>query len=384
MLSPNLFRWIHTQAELKRVADELGTAKELAVDTETDNLHAFHAQLCLIQIATDNEIFLVDGLSKKLDFQVLAPIFENLQTTKYFHSASSDLSFLLTKKLRVQGLFDTQRAALYLQKPKLGLAWLTENYLGISLDKTQQRANFARRPLPDKALSYAASDVRFLLQLGRLLKAECLQKNLLEEVLLDCLRLEDEATVPPEPGEGFVFRQAARLSATQQRLAKNIAHRLHTARLQWAKGKNKPFGQILSNQSLHAIAHAMPTSLEALQKLPGIQKSFVTQWGACTLQYIEEARQAPADTWGEASSFQEASSKALEKQIRKRAEALHKFREKELSAHPLSPSQVLSNALIEHLAECPPTTPEALLRFPYFGNKRFRHYGLRLLKLLNP
>jgi len=380
MLSQTLFSWVHTQAELERVVHALGEARELAVDTETDNFHAFHARLCLIQIATDKDIFLVDALSKQLDLQLLSPIFENLHTTKYFHAAGSDLSFLLTKKLRVRGLFDTQRAALYLQKPKLGLAWLTEDYLGISLDKTHQRANFAKRPLPDNVLSYAASDVRFLLQLGRLLKADCLHKNLLEEVLLDCLRLEDEATVPTQPGEGFVFRQAARLSAAQQHLAQSIAHRLHAARLQWAKEKNKPFGQILSNQSLHAIAHAAPTSLDALQKLPGIQKNFVTQLGACVLEQIEEAKKAPFGALGGGAS----SSKELEKHIRKRAEALHKFREKELAAHPLSPSQVLTNALIEQLAQCPPQTPEALLRFPYFGNKRFRHYGPRLLELLGP
>jgi ribonuclease D len=379
MLSQNLFCWVCTQAELEHVAHELNAAKELAVDTETDNLHAFHARLCLIQIATDKNIFLVDGLSKKLDFQILAPAFENLHITKYFHSASSDLSFLLTKKLRVLGLFDTQRAALYLQKPKLGLAWLTQDYLGISLDKAQQRANFARRPLPDKVLSYAASDVRFLLQLGRLLKAECLQKNLLEEVLLDCLRLETEAQKPIEPGEGFVFRQAAHLSAAQQHISKNIAHRLHTARLKWAQAKNKPFGQILSNHSLQAIAHAAPTSPEALQKLPGVQKNFVTQFGACVLQHIEAAKQTAFN----ASADSTFPSKELERLLRKRTEALHKFRAQELSSHPLSPSQILTNTLIERLAECPPTTPEELLRFPYFGNKRFRQYGSRLLALLN-
>jgi len=380
MLSQNPCCWVNTQAELERIAHKLGTARELAVDTETDNLYVFHARLCLIQMATDEEIFLVDGLSKKLDFQVLAPIFENLHTTKYFHSAGSDLSFLLTKKLRVRGLFDTQRAALYLQKPKLGLAWLTQEYLGISLDKAQQRANFAKRPLPEKVLTYAASDVRFLLPLGRLLKAECLQKNLLEEVLLDCLRLENQAAAPTEPGEGFVFRQAARLSAAQQHFAHNIAHRLHAARLKWAKEKNKPFGQILSNQSLHAIAHALPTSLEALQKLPGIQKNFVAQWGACVLQHIEEARQTPFKASTQAAS----PSKESERLVRKRIEALHKFRDKELSVHPLSPSQVLTNTLIECLAESPPTTLEELLRFPYFGNKRFRQYGLRIWELLNP
>jgi len=380
MLSQNLFCWVHTQAELERVTQELGKARELAVDTETDNFHAFRPKLCLIQIATDKDIFLVDALSKKLNLQTLAPVFENLQITKYFHSASSDLSFLLSKKLRVLGLFDTQRAALYLQKPKLGLAWITQDYLGISLDKTEQRANFSKRPLPDKVLRYAADDVRFLLQLGRLLKTECLQKNLLEEVLLDCLRLEEETAVPTEPGEGFLFHQPTHLPMKQQHICKNIAHRLHTARLQWAKEKNKPFGQILSNQSLRAIALIVPTDLEALEKLPGMQKNFVTQFGNGVLQHIEEAKQ----TKFRISANTPSSSQELEQRVRKRAEALHAFRAQELSAHPLSPQQVLTNTLIERLAESPPTTFEELLRFPYFGNKRFRQYGLRLLALLNP
>ncbi|MCL2012908.1 MAG: HRDC domain-containing protein [Cystobacterineae bacterium] len=380
MLSPNLCRLVHTQTELEHVLSKLNTAKELAVDTESDNLYAFRARLCLIQIATDEEIFLVDALSEHLDPQILAPVFENPQITKYFHSASGDLSFLLTKQLHVLGLFDTQRAAAYLKKPKLGLAWLTENYLGISLDKAQQRANFAKRPFSDEVLHYAASDVRFLLQLGRLLKAECLQKNSLEEVLLDCLRLENEAREPANPGERFVFYPPSHLSIAQQHLANKIAHFLNAARLRWAKRKKKPFGQVLSNQSLYAIAYAAPTSLEELQEIPGIRRDFIARFGAWVLKQIEEIKQTELDASDEATL---PYKRDIALPVQRRIDALRKFRTQELSTCPLAPQQILTNTLIERLAEYPPDTPEELLRFPYFGNKRFRLYGSRLLDLLN-
>ncbi|MCL2314390.1 MAG: HRDC domain-containing protein [Proteobacteria bacterium] len=381
MLLPNSFCWVHSQTELEYVVNQLNTARELAVDTESDNLHAFRPKLCLIQIATDTDIFLVDGLSSELHLQILAPIFENPHITKYFHSATGDLSFLLSKQLRVLGLFDTQRAAIYLQKPKLGLAPLTEDYLGVSLDKSCQRANFAKRPLSDEILLYAASDVRFLLQLGRILKNECLQKNLLEEVLLDCLRIENESREPPEPAEGFVFRPSALLPLRQQHLAVKIAQCLHAARLRWAKRKKRPFGQILSNQSLYAIAYAAPANLEALQNLPGMQKNFVNQFGSWVLKQIEEIQQTKLNLLENAIPPQ----KEVAPDIQKRIDALRKFRAQEASASGLAPQQILNNTLVERLAENPPETPEALLRFPYFGNKRFHLYGPRILELLaNP
>ncbi|MCL2625849.1 MAG: HRDC domain-containing protein [Cystobacterineae bacterium] len=379
MLLPNSFCLVHSQTELEYVVGQLGSARELAVDTESDNLHAFRPKLCLIQIATDSDIFLIDGLSPELNLQLLAPVFENPHITKYFHSATGDLSFLLSQQLHVLGLFDTQRAAIYLQKPKLGLAPLTQDYLGISLDKSCQKANFAKRPLSDEILLYAASDVRFLLQLGRILKNECMQKNLLEEVLLDCLRIENEAKIPLEPAEGFVFRPSPLLTPRQQHLAVKIAHCLHAARLRWAKRKKRPFGQILSNQSLYAVAYAAPTSLEELQKLPGMQKNVVAQFGPWILKQIDEIQQSKLNLLENAIPPQ----KEVPPEIQKRIDALRKFRMQEAMAHQLSPQQILNNALIERLAENPPPNLEALLRFPYFGNKRFHLYGPRILEFLD-
>ena len=73
--------------------------------------------------------------------------------------------------VRVRGLFDTHRAATLLGWPKVGLADLVSERLGVTLDKAHQQSDFSLRPLPPQMRTYIADDVRYLSELGRLVSA---------------------------------------------------------------------------------------------------------------------------------------------------------------------------------------------------------------------
>ena len=84
----------------------------------------------------------------------------------------------------------------------LGLSPLLERHLGIKLSKKYQRADWARRPLPDDMIEYAASDTRHLSSLVDILSDALDQAGrtewALEEFsLLEAIRWEDEGPTDP-------------------------------------------------------------------------------------------------------------------------------------------------------------------------------------------
>ena len=103
-------------------------------------MHAFRARLCFLQIGTDGDIWLLDTLVPGVKASAVTGLFGDPARTKVFHAAQGDLQFLAEAGVRVRGLFDTHRAATLLGWPKVGLADLVAERLGVTLDKAHQRS----------------------------------------------------------------------------------------------------------------------------------------------------------------------------------------------------------------------------------------------------
>src|SRR5262249_34081741 len=160
--------------------------------------HAFRPRLCFIQVSTDTDLFLFDTLSSEVRPGFLTDLFADETRAKFFHAAGGDLQYLAQAGVRVRGLFDTHRAATLLGWPKVGLADLVAERLGVTLDKAHQQSDFSLRPLPPEMRRYIADDVRYLTELGRLVSAAVVAADIVEEVQLDCERLTDEAVARPQ------------------------------------------------------------------------------------------------------------------------------------------------------------------------------------------
>src|SRR3954447_4657541 len=157
----------------ERVATTLAPAREFSVDLEMDAMHAFRARLCFMQLGTDEHVFLLDTLQPGVTLGALAPLFSDASRTKFFHAAGGDLQFLAESGVRVKGLFDTHRAATLLGWPKVGLADLVRERLGIELQKEHQQSDWSIRPLPEGMRAYLADDVRYLTEIGRQVRQAC-------------------------------------------------------------------------------------------------------------------------------------------------------------------------------------------------------------------
>jgi ribonuclease D len=163
---------IQSEQGLQEVAEAVAEVRLFAADTEAAGYHRYHDRICLLQISTRHDTFLVDTLAIR-ELTGLAELFASPDHEVILHDADYDLRLLARDYgVHVRGLFDTKIAAQLLGEPAIGLGALVEKYVGLKLDKKHQRADWAQRPLSASMLDYAAEDTRHLPELRDRLKAE--------------------------------------------------------------------------------------------------------------------------------------------------------------------------------------------------------------------
>ena len=150
---------------LGRLVRALTSHPVVAVDTESNSLHAYRERVCLIQFSTPAADYIVDPI-KLRDLSALAPFFANPDQQKVFHAAEYDLICLRRDYgFAVTNIFDTMSAARTLGWPQVGLAAILDTHFGVTLDKKYQRADWKRRPLTPEQLDYARLDTHYLVAL---------------------------------------------------------------------------------------------------------------------------------------------------------------------------------------------------------------------------
>src|SRR3989304_1370545 len=77
--------------ELRRLIAALQAAPRLAVDTESNSLPAYRERVCLIQVSTADDDYLIDPLAVA-DLSPLAPLLADPAIEKVFHAAEYALA----------------------------------------------------------------------------------------------------------------------------------------------------------------------------------------------------------------------------------------------------------------------------------------------------
>lgn len=152
-----------------------GPHRVCAIDTEADSLHRYRESLCLIQFAAGDTCVLIDPLTIT-DLSALGVFLAGAEV--WMHGADYDMTMLKRQfgTLPTE-VFDTQIGARLLGARRFGLADLVNEYFGVELSKSSQKADWGKRPLTSKMMAYALNDVRFLLPMGQTIVANLKDKG---------------------------------------------------------------------------------------------------------------------------------------------------------------------------------------------------------------
>ena len=370
--SPHREHDVSSAPALGTLAAGLESAGAIAVDLETNSMYAYRARLCFVQLATADDIWIVDTLAEGVDAVALAPAFLGPEKRKVFHDAQGDLRVLAGVGLRIRNLFDTQRAAMLLGLPKIGLGDLVETRFGVKLSKEHQTANFGQRPLPSELHAYVADDVRYLLPLAEQLEAEARALDILEELQLEFDRIAEECAQPetqPRPKLP---------PAAKDPLGLAIAEAADRLRNREAASRDQPVGRVLANAAVGEVALRRPATMKDLARIPGVKGSFTREAGDELLREIARLRGL-----AESGELPVPPPPPKRDPLRRvREEKLKAWRAEAAKKRGVVPSVVLPTSVAERLAADAPRDLESLAQVPWLGEKRVRLYGRAILDTL--
>ncbi|KAK6359602.1 exosome nuclease subunit [Orbilia brochopaga] len=174
--------WVDTPETLNDMKEQLLKASEIAVDLEHHDYRSYIGLVCLMQISTRDQDWIVDTLKLRDELEVLNEVFTDPKIIKVFHGAFMDMIWLQRDlNLYVVGLFDTYDAARSLGFAGHSLAFLLKKYINFDADKSYQLADWRVRPIPQDMLDYARSDTHFLLYVYDNMRNELIEKSTVDE-----------------------------------------------------------------------------------------------------------------------------------------------------------------------------------------------------------
>ncbi|MGC9400452.1 MAG: ribonuclease D [Anaerolineae bacterium] len=365
--------FVETPEALKRLAAQLLQAPRVAVDTESNSLHAYREQVCLIQFSIPEGDYLVDPLALD-DLSPLAPFFASPEIEKVFHAADYDLIVLQRDFDFTCGkLFDTMWAGRVLGWAHVGLADVLKAHFDVHLNKKYQRHDWGRRPLSRKALAYARMDTHYLLPLRDLQEAELRAAGHWEEAqeIFDYLRTHVPQPSPPNPKADFwQLKGLHKLNVRE----KCVLYRLHLWRERTAQKLDRPPFKVIDRRRLLSLARVHPRSYKGL-RAAGLTKYQTRRFGKGILKALHAQAQALPPMPPE--------SPPPPAEVQDRYDALHAWRKEVARARGVDSDVILPNATLWALAWDPPTTEAALLEVPGIGPWRQQAYGTDLLALLS-
>jgi ribonuclease D len=372
------YRLIQEDSALAEVAGQLSGQSRIALDCEAAGFHRYTDRLCLVQLSTSDQTFLFDPLTADPS-STLRPPLENPETLVLMHGADYDLR-LLDRDLgiRVRGLFDTQVAASLLGAPALGLASLLEAHLGITLSKEHQRADWARRPLPEAYLEYAAADTQHLLALGEIL-AERLRQAGRDKWAWEEFRLLEEVRWEGEEIDPVTRVKGARALAPRQLAALRAA-------LDWrdriARRMDRAPFRVVGDQALLAMVADRPQSVESLASVRGMSPRLARRHGDELLEVLRRADLLAEDNLPPYPRWNRDGQGRPTPEEEALADKLRGLRAARATELGLDKGVLLSNVQISEIVRRMPRSLEELRAIPGVRRWQSELIGKELLRIL--
>ncbi len=279
-------------AALIALCERLMVEPYVTIDTEFMRERTYYPELCVVQLAGQADVAVVDAQAPGIDLAPLGLLLAQSSVVKVFHAARQDVEIFLELFGSVPApLFDTQVAAMVAGfGDQVGYDALVSSLTGGHIDKAHRFSDWSVRPLSPAQVAYAAADVTFLRPVYERLQERLAHDGRLDWVAEEMAVLALPATYRPDP------------DAMWERLRPRTANRrmlgLLRAAAAWrereAQRVNIPRQRLLKDESLLEIAATAPGSAEALARVRGISRGFAEgRSGTGLVAALQEAAALP-------------------------------------------------------------------------------------------
>jgi ribonuclease D len=363
--------WVSTTSTLNKLVEDLRTQPRVAVDTESNSLHAYREQVCLIQFSTPQNDYLIDSLDLT-DLSALSPLFANPKVEKIFHAAEYDINCLRRDfGFTFENLFDTVIAARVLGYQVIGLGDLLTQHFDVIVNKKYQKSNWGYRPLTSEQTDYARLDSHYLIALRDILEKELIDRGLLELAHEDFKR-----ACQPSNGNGKLIKAKwERISGHQDLTPRqlSILNELCICREEIAERLDRPIFKVINDDILLSLAQTAPDSTLGLEEA-GLTKVQVEKFGTQFLEAIRSGHNA--------SLVSRTRIKRPNDSMLARLDRLKQWRKKEAGKMKVESDIILPRILLYSIAEQGPRDLKKLGIVMKESPWRFEHYGEEILKVL--
>jgi len=264
---------ITTTDALAELCERLSKAPFVCVDTEFMRENTYWPELCLIQIADNQEAAAIDPLAKGIDLSPLLDLLvDNEDVLKVFHAGGQDVEIVynLTGKTP-HPIFDTQIAMMAVsQSEQIGYSNLVESWLGMTIDKGARFTDWSRRPLTERQIDYAIGDVTHLARIFPKLLQRLIKTGRGEWLDIEMEKLADPAGYRNDPSEAWQRIKAPGRNPAMLGRLKALAHWRELE----AQDKNIPRGRIARDETVADIASHPPKTQADLAKVRGLSAAW--------------------------------------------------------------------------------------------------------------
>ena len=357
---------VTAREHLEEIVEDLRKSPRLALDIESNGFYAYRERVCLLQISSQTEDYVVDPIAIS-DLSSLGPLLKDAAVEKLFHAGEYDILCLKRDYgFTFENVFDTMIANRILGVKELGLAAAIEKHFGLKLSKKLQRADWGRRPLTQAQIRYAQMDTHFLMRLADIQKELLREKGRLEDAAEAFAELSavEPVTKVFDPEGYWKLAGREQLSGTQMACLREI----YIFREEQAQARDKAHFRIMPDELMLRLARVMPQRMDELGQVKGMTPYLMHKFGHGILKAMQRGREAQPVVEPPRAPRQRKDAREL-----KLFEDLRQWRKAQAAAEGVEPVVILSSDALKEIARIAaqggdPLAPISALKRSRYGD----------------
>ncbi|RTZ98186.1 MAG: ribonuclease D [Deltaproteobacteria bacterium] len=368
--------YITDNDSLREAVNTLSRSQAVAFDLEADSMYHYQERVCLIQMAQNGRIWVIDPLEID-DMEPLRDLFADASVEKIFHGADYDIRSLYRDfRIEISNLFDTELASRFLGVSQTGLANILSARFDVFVEKKYQKKDWSKRPLPPEMLAYAAGDVVYLHALTDLLKAELKEAGREKWVREECRLLTQVRPAEKNNDPLFLrFQGAGRMD----RRSLAVLEAVLQVRDRMARKRDRPVFKIMGSRTIRGIVSEKPVTLADLKKSRVMSDKQIAMYANEVLAAVKNAMDlSPEDL----PAYPRIKKPAPDPRLSHRIKALKSWRETIADSLDIPAGQLINNLQIAAIATVNPRDKTALLNIDGIKAWQVKAFGDAFLAVL--